>query len=398
MNVLFLPSHFPSKREPHRATYVYEYARSLALEHNVTIVYPQQLGTPGVGDEPFSEEALLEPRIRLVNYTYSQLPKSWVLSYLSAYRKVWRRIRREWKIDVIYAHIVMPAGVAAVLLGKALRIPVMLTEHWGPVSQWFKVPSQPWSLQRATLKYTYGQVDYLTAVSSSLAEEISEAFGAPAHGKLDYPLDCDLFYPELHQPQDVSALHALCVTRGHSWDWRKGVPDLLAAWALVAQRTSGKVYLDIVGEEVEKLAPQVAALGISETCLLHPWRPAAELAPLMRRAALLIIPSRYETFGRSGMEALASGVPVVATRCGGPNEYVEEGTGLLVPSGDPHALAEGILAGLERDRFLPPEELARRTRKRFSYETICVRFTEAATALINDKRARQVGAAAGFTR
>lgn len=388
MNVLFLSTNFPTRREPNLATYIHEYARSLALKHNVTIVYPQQLGAPGVGDEPFSEEVLVEPRIRLVNYTYSHLPKTWMLSYLAAYRKVWRRIRSEWKIDVIYAHIVIPAGVAAVLLGKAFRIPVILTEHWGPVGQWFKVPSQPPSLLHATLKYTYRQADYLTAVSDSLAAEIDEAFGAPAHGKLDYPVDCSLFYPETPPPQDVPP-RVLCVTRAHSWDWRKGVPDLLAAWKLVSERTSGKVYLDIVGEQVENLAPQVEALGISETCILHRWRPASELAPLMRRSALLVIPSLYETFGRSGMEALASGVPVVATQCGGPNEYVKEGTGLLVPSGNPRALAEGVLAGLERDRFLPPEELARRTRERFSYKTICERFTDVATALINDRRAQQ---------
>lgn len=378
MNVLLIPSSFPTKREPWPGSFIYEYARSLALQHNVTVVYPQQLGDQGVGNEPFFTEEWLEPRIRLVNYTYSHLPKSWLLSYLSAFRRVWRRIRREWKVDVIHAHVVMPAGVAALLLRQLLRIPVILTEHWGPVRDWLEETSTPPKLQYATLQRVYRKVDYLSTVSRSLADEIYEVFGATTHGRIDNPIDCALFYPD---PTGQAARRVLCVTRGR-FDPRKGVPNLLDAWRIVSERTRGAVYLDIVGPGTEELRPQVEARGIGQTCRLLPWTPAPDLAPLMRSAALVVIPSRYETFGRSGVEALASGVPVVATRCGGPNEYVEEGTGLLVPIDDPPALAEGILAGLQRSDFLPPEELARRTRERFSYEAVCHRFTEVAQALL----------------
>jgi glycosyltransferase involved in cell wall biosynthesis len=384
MNVLLIPSYFPTRRELWRATYVYEYARSLALEHNVTVVYPQQLGSPGVGDEPFFIEERLAPRILLVNYTYSHWRKSWMLSYLSAFRRVLRRIKREWKIDLIFAHIVMPAGLAALLLKRLLHLPVLLTEHWGPAHDWLKWATVPRTLQYATLEHIYRKVDYLTAVSDSLANEISLLFGATAHGKLDYPIDCDLFHPGPSRP-DATPGRVLCVTRGH-FDPRKGVPNLLAAWEIVAQRTDGSVRLDIVGQDTNELVPQVEAGGIGRTCNLLPWMPPEELAPLMRSSALVVIPSVYETFGRSGAEALATGVPVVATRCGGPNEYMGEGGGLLVPSEDPRALAEGILAGLQRSNFLPPEELARRIRERFSYEAVCRRFNELAAGLTNGRK------------
>lgn len=380
MNVLLIPSSFPTKQDPWPGSFVKEYARSLALQHNVTVVYLQQLGSLGVGDQPFFTDESLEPRIRLVNYTYSQLPKSWVMSYLGAFRKVWRRIRPEWKIDVIYAHVVMPAGLAALMLGRLLRIPVILTEHWGPTRDLLKETSIPPKLQYAALKYVYRNVDYLSAVSSSLADEIYEVFGAAVDGKLDNPVDCSLFYPNYtEQPRP----RVLCVTRGHS-DPRKGLPNLFAAWRIVSQRTKGAVFLDIIGPGTDELEPQLEAEGISQTCRLLPWRPASELAILLRNAALVVIPSRYETFGRSGVEALASGVPVVATRCGGPNEYIEEGTGLLVPPDDPEALAAGILAGLERRNFRPPEELARRIRDRYGYAAVCQRFTEIAGKLTNN--------------
>jgi glycosyltransferase involved in cell wall biosynthesis len=386
MNVLLIPSSFPTRREPWPANYIYEYARSLALQHEVTVLYPQHLGSPGVGNEPFFIEEMLEPGIRLVNYTYSYLPKTWLLSYLWAFRKVFRRIRREWEIDIIYAHVVLPAGPAALLLGKLFHIPVILTEHWGPPEDWLKESSAPRKLVRTVIANTYRQVDYLTAVSKSLASEIEEVFGASADATMEQPIDCDVFYPAA-TPLISGQRRVLCVTRG-KYDPRKGVSNLLNAWKVVSRRTCGSATLDIVGPDIEELAPQIEAADIVESCRLISWKSGSELAALMRASSLVVIPSSYETFGRSGAEALACGVPVVSTRCGGPNEYVEEGTGLLVPPEEPEALAAGILAGLERRNFLPPEELARRIRDRFGYEAVCRRFTETAGKLTNSNSAQ----------
>jgi glycosyltransferase involved in cell wall biosynthesis len=70
-----------------------------------------------------------------------------------------------------------------------------------------------------------------------------------------------------------------------------------------------------------------------------------DLAPLYARAAVVAVPSRFETFGQSALEAMLHGAPVVASRAGALPELVGDGvTGLLVPPGDPEALAAAVAA------------------------------------------------------
>jgi len=77
-----------------------------------------------------------------------------------------------------------------------------------------------------------------------------------------------------------------------------------------------------------------------------PWM---ELPQQYCRADVFVMPSYYETFGISCLEAMAFGLPVVATKAGGLPEVVNDGvTGILIPPGDPHALTEAII-GLLRD-------------------------------------------------
>ena len=380
MNVLIITSTFPTKRESWRGTYILDCARSLALQHNVTVVYPERLSAPNVGNEPFFIDEYLQPRVRFVNFTYTHFPKSWLVSYVAAFRKVLNRINAEQRIDVIFAHVVLPAGAAAVVWGRRLNVPVILTEQWGPAGDWLKDTMIPPRLMRAIVGKIYRRADCLTAVSDSLAEDITRTFGAHVDAKFDQPIDCEFFRPD-GDNVTLEPRRVLCVTRAD--DPRKGVPNLLAAWKIVAREMADSVGLQIVAPDVHALAAEVERNGIGASCELVASIPPPGLAALFQKASLIVIPSRYETFGRTGAEGLACGVPVVSTRCGGPAEYITEGTGLMVPTENPGALAEAIMVALQqRDKFLPPRELARRICERFSYEAVCQRFTDLAESLI----------------
>ncbi len=134
----------------------------------------------------------------------------------------------------------------------------------------------------------------------------------------------------------------------------KGVQVLLRAFARVHAAHPG-ARLDIVGDgprrgEYEALASE---LGVAAAVRFHGALTRDAIAPMMREADLLVLPSRTETFGIVVVEALACGLPVVATRVGALPELVDSAAGVLVDPADPVALADGIaaaLAGLNRVR------------------------------------------------
>ena len=122
----------------------------------------------------------------------------------------------------------------------------------------------------------------------------------------------------------------------------KGADTLLDALTLLG--SDGPEALIIGrGEQKEALAQTIRERGLSERVALKGWVPQSELAGLLNRAAMAVLPSREESFGNAMAEAMAAGTPVVSTTAGSVPEVVRHGhTGLLVPPDDPEALAGAI--------------------------------------------------------
>jgi glycogen synthase len=116
-----------------------------------------------------------------------------------------------------------------------------------------------------------------------------------------------------------------------------------------------------------------------EGFLAHEWLPAA-----MAHAELLVLPSLYEELGTVLLEAMQAGLPVVASKTGGIPDVIEDGVnGLLVPPGDPEALARTI------NRLLADRDLARRLSeeaqeraKDYDWEVLAERVLEVYRGLI----------------
>lgn len=146
----------------------------------------------------------------------------------------------------------------------------------------------------------------------------------------------------LEAPDDAPRAGALYVG---AWTARKGADVLVRAYVL-ARRACPDLALTLAGtwqpaERVLAAFPSAVRDGVR----VLPPLAEEDLQTCYQQHALLLLPSRYEGFGLVVLEALASGLPVVATRTGGAADLVVDGVnGYLVPPNDPVALAQAWLS------------------------------------------------------
>lgn len=131
------------------------------------------------------------------------------------------------------------------------------------------------------------------------------------------------------------------------------------------------------GPERQRLERMVGYLGLEDRVRMTGWR--ADIPDLLSGLNVLALTSTSESFPNAILEAMAGGLPVVATRVGGVAELVAEGeTGLLAPAGDAHALAQHLLK-LEADTALRArlgQAGWQRARQQFSVERMVQRYED----------------------
>jgi len=140
-------------------------------------------------------------------------------------------------------------------------------------------------------------------------------------------------------------------------------------------KLSGKWRLKIIGEGQDKVALQNLAikLGISQNISWLGWKenPWKEV----RTASLLLLSSDYEGFGLVLVEALGRGIPVVSTKCEGPDEIIKEGVnGWLYPRGDSQALSKILQNIIDGKIVLPSEEVCIESVKSYSVNSVVRRM------------------------
>jgi glycosyltransferase involved in cell wall biosynthesis len=253
------------------------------------------------------------------------------------------------RFHVFHVHTVSGLALPAVLIGRLLRKAVILKA----VGAWelggILNPARRRQVVYRIFLAILRRADAWVAVSSRLRRAI-EAVGVPSARLVTIPngVSTTRFVPRFEgQIQGAGASDPPQVVFVGRLVKDKGLPVLLQAWTTVKEQVPG-VTLHIVGDgpledEVRTLAHHS---GLSECVRFHGHQQA--VLPFLQTASLFVLPSYIEGLSNTLLEAMAAGLPVVATRVSGSEDVIEEGvTGLLVPPGDPIALAEAMTALLK---------------------------------------------------
>jgi len=257
-------------------------------------------------------------------------------------------------LDLLHVHYAIPHATSAwiakeMLATQGRKLPVVTTLHGTDIT----IVGQDHSYHAIT-RFSIERSDRITSVSQWLKDETIKAFGCE---------NCRVeVVPNFVDPHEFDrARHGDALRRElgggrpvlmHISNFRpvKRVRDVVRIFAAV--RAQRPATLVMVGDGPDRGAAEDEArtLGVADDVRFLGRIDA--VAPLLAAADIYLFPSETESFGLSALEALASGVPVVASRVGGVSEVVRDGvTGVLCPLGDVAGMAAAALDLLEPTRW-----------------------------------------------
>jgi glycosyltransferase involved in cell wall biosynthesis len=335
VKVMLVPSWYPTPGDPVRGHFFVRQLEALQLEHDVLLVSP---------------------------------PRG---SSLPAFTVQVARAMRVARPDVVHAHVAVPAGVASLAGRLATRVPVVLTEHSGPLDRLYGNSR----LRRRGVAAVFEEVDALAVPSPTLERELRQ---------LGVRRPLEVIPNPVADHGEASPEPFLFVSVGLMDDRTKGFDHLLPAWNEVAAKRP-EARLRIVGDGALRSEYQRLAAEVERVTFVGALAPEATVEE-MRHADAYVFASVWETFGIALAEAATLGTPAVATTVGIAPQLLDASTGVLVPPGDAGALARGILEFCERRESFDRTALRRQALELFAPEAVCRQTTAVYERVLGGRR------------
>lgn len=284
-------------------------------------------------------------------------------------RAAWRRIAaRSARPDIVHAHALYQAASV-----RPVNIPVVIN-----------FPGEPHPSYVADIR----QADALVA-DGWAAEHLPAIIGKPVHA-VPKGVDAELFRPTgANLRQALGLADRRIVLSVGRFVPIKNMALLIEALAKMAP-ADPSLHLLLVGEgpELQSLKEQAARLDVTRAVTFAGYVPQAEMAPYYRTADLFALGSDFDNSPNVVLEAMACGLPVVATEVGGVAEYVAPRGGALVPRRDPMAMA-GVLgdwmSSVERRRAAGAFN-RQRVLQEFSWRASASRLLDVYRAVLQDRQ------------
>ena len=358
-HILFIPSWYPSVDAPLLGTFFREQAEMFAeIGHKVGVLHarfhhlpsPTWLRGPS---QPISmavennlavvraSKRLFQPgplhNIPSIYRSFVRSHEKFALKMYDAYKAV------HGAPDIIHAKATMWGAVLAKAIAERENIPYLVTVHSSVFARNIVGPRE-----KVTATLALKSANRLLSVSSTLAKDLERILGIHASKFTTVPnmIDVEKF-PYTPLPKNTTFTFGYMANLVND----KGHETLLKAFKKV---TNAKLLLAGDGPLRKQLEKLTSVFGIDDRVEFVGAIPREKACEFFQAVDAFVHPSRYETFGIVLIEALSTGRPVVATRCGGPNDIVRTEDGMLVDVDDVDGLAEAManMIGMEWDTKL----------------------------------------------
>jgi L-malate glycosyltransferase len=343
MKVLILTKTFPERENDWGGIFVKEQVEALTREHKVTVV---KFKTDNTRFNPFFNYSIEEQANTGYRYLIVSVSRSFPVynqfHYIISVYLALQKILKNNNPDLVHCHYSYPAGVIARLINLKMRIPYLITEHTQIRKTFRSVFHKKLSLW--ALRHSCNNIAVSEALKNELiCEGINKVEVVP--NVVDFGKFSISF--KKHSGLKIGFLGSL---NSHN----KGLDLLLKA--CTGLNLNYIVKIGGGGLHYKFYEDMARELGISGKCLFKGEVAKTDISVFYSDLDLFVLPSRYETFGIVLVEAMASGLPVISTRCGGPEEIVNDISGILVDPDNIDQLRKAIEnIGSNPEKYNPEE-------------------------------------------
>lgn len=291
---------------------------------------------------------VITPRIRGVN-NYVNVPYR-VVHYIrpSSKRFLTRQVLirllwEHWKhpFDVLHCHSAYPHGYVSATFKRLTGVPIIITPH-GPTDIMRNERIRQDHRLEQRLAFGLRSADGITAISRDIYNEILSVGGLEQDRVCTIPNGISWQEYMACPPCQAPTPYVLAMGR---LVHQKGFDSLLFAFTQVVKLFPElQLYIAGAGVERNNLEELACQLGITESVRFLGLVQGQEKIAYLRGADFFVCPSRFEPFGIVVLEAMAAGLPIIATAVGGILDMIHDGqNGYLVPPNDTIALAETMV-------------------------------------------------------
>lgn len=277
----------------------------------------------------------------------------------------------EERVDVIHAHCCVWAGYAAMKLSERTGIPYVITEH----ATLFELHRDQISRSNDRhIREAFGKAAKVICVSRAFAKKISKYRTSDDLEVIGNVVDFDRF--RICDNESHSGMRFLTVCYMNTEDQlrKKGVDVLLGAWKdFSGKQPAARLLIGGDGPARQKAMEWCRNYGVESSVDFIGALSREQVAARMQACDAFVLPSRYETFGVVYIEAMACGKPVIAAANGGPDDFVTEDNGILIPPDDTGRLVqamEQMVQKMQDQKAYDAEVIRNSVRERFGGQAI----------------------------
>lgn len=247
------------------------------------------------------------------------------------FRKV---LRNNGLPDIVHSHFATFGAIAAILKQK-YNIPFVHTEHSSEISESLS------DRKKKIYGKAYKMADSVISVSKCLCDSLKNIFNIKST-EIYNIIDLNIYkYDKNNSFSDISKPFTFVSVGGLIY--RKGFDLLINAFSiLINNNINAKLVIIGNGPMLGTLKEKANNLNISNKITFTGYLSRSKISKILADSQVFVLASRHETFGVVYAEAMAAGLPVIATMCGGPESFINKTSGILIPPENVSELAKAM--------------------------------------------------------